>query len=371
MKRIMVFGLVNMCLVLQLRACFLNERLLSNVRQGKQGTVFVLLQAGANLHYRKDGSTALHIAARHGHLPIAEMLIRAHADVDEKDSLGQTPLHVADNRKMVKLLFDAGAGIDAPDNSNVTPLALAISNWRIDLVEELLSRDAKRDMANKAGYTPFHCAADKFNILSLLLKQPYFKEARLAKLQLQVTANSWAKQLVGMVNAVNDLGETPLHIAARGGNNKCIALLIKAGARTNMVDKHGSTPLHGAACRGNIEIAGNLLGEGIDLDIFTLAKRQRFDGDFLSNINTKDNNGNTPLHEAVICGNPDMVKFLLQKGADQSIKNNKGHSPYDLIKDLWFENLENNPVRLERLKDDLRKSFGDKTPKKRFRFFKA
>jgi len=43
---------------------------------------------------------------------------------------------------------------------------------------------------------------------------------------------------------------SPLHHAAFAGNDKCIELLIKAGASANLRDQDGSTPIHKAAFNG-------------------------------------------------------------------------------------------------------------------------
>lgn len=46
------------------------------------------------------------------------------------------------------------------------------------------------------------------------------------------------------------------------------------------------------------------------------------------NINDVDNKGDTPLHRAASVLNKDLVKFLISKGALETIKNNKGQLPY-------------------------------------------
>jgi ankyrin repeat protein len=46
-----------------------------------------------------------------------------------------------------------------------------------------------------------------------------------------------------------------------------------------------------------------------------------------ADLEVKDNNGETPLQEAALEGNDDLVKFLLDKKADVNTKNNKGNTP--------------------------------------------
>ncbi|ORX79269.1 ankyrin [Anaeromyces robustus] len=49
--------------------------------------------------------------------------------------------------------------------------------------------------------------------------------------------------------------------------------------------------------------------------------------------------GNTALHLATLLGERDVVKLLLERGADKSIKNNKGFSPIDVVDDKEMSEL--------------------------------
>jgi ankyrin repeat protein len=50
--------------------------------------------------------------------------------------------------------------------------------------------------------------------------------------------------------------------------------------------------------------------------------------------------GNTALHVAVSEQQHELLKFLLKKGADTSIKNNSGKTPPDLAKDIKDKGAE-------------------------------
>ncbi len=73
-------------------------------------------------------------------------------------------------------------------------------------------------------------------------------------------------------------------------------------------DGNAETELHAAAWSNDTEIAGNLLSNGID-------------------VNVTDSIGESPLHGAAAWGHLEMVNFLLAKGANPNIKNNDGDSP--------------------------------------------
>jgi len=62
----------------------------------------------------------------------------------------------------------------------------------------------------------------------------------------------------------DNLGLTPLHWAALGGQPKVAEMLLGYGADINARDKTGATPLHCAAKNGHIELAELLLYQGAD-----------------------------------------------------------------------------------------------------------
>ena len=58
----------------------------------------------------------------------------------------------------------------------------------------------------------------------------------------------------GNINAQNESGATPLHIAANSGNLAIAKLLIAQGADLTLLYKKSQTPLHLAAGGGQIRI---------------------------------------------------------------------------------------------------------------------
>lgn len=93
-------------------------------------------------------------------------------------------------------------------------------------------------------------------------------------------------------------GDTALHKAAAKGYKSIVNLLLANGAVINTRNGEGWTPLHSAVLNNdNKEVVKLLLIFG-------------------AQINAKDNFGNTPLIWAVSKGCEDIVKLLLEHGAD-------------------------------------------------------
>ena len=98
------------------------------------------------------------------------------------------------------------------------------------------------------------------------------------------------------VNAENTYNETALFEAIRGKNKEIAEILIKHGADVNVSSLAEDTPLS-TAVRAHPEIVNALLDEG-------------------ANINEPNSDGVTPVLEAVRSNNLDLVKRMIDRGAN-------------------------------------------------------
>jgi len=122
-------------------------------------------------------------------------------------------------------------------------------------------------------------------------------------------------------NFKNNIGWTPIHLAAVKGHVEIVRVLLERGADPNAKENiYGWTPLHIAANIGYFRIVKLLLERGAD-------------------PNAKDNDGRTPLHIAAREGRVEIVKILLERGADPRIADNEGHTPLDYAKDSTIRSL--------------------------------
>ena len=123
------------------------------------------------------------------------------------------------------------------------------------------------------------------------------------------------------LSVVNNEGRGVLHLAANW--TPALKHFLKRGLTINAGDKTGLTPLHYAARGAADEEIPLLLSEG-------------------ANVNAQDDDGNTPLHIIFFSDEfrPDIefptFKALVDGGADKTIKNKEGETPYDLAKKYQY-----------------------------------
>ena len=100
-----------------------------------------------------NDESALMLAALRGYIDVCKELIARNADVNKP---GWTPLHYAatgGHGKIVELLLDHHAYIDAASPNASTPLMLASKYGTIDVVNQLLNAGADPSIKNDLGLT--------------------------------------------------------------------------------------------------------------------------------------------------------------------------------------------------------------------------
>ena len=109
-----------------------------------------------------------------------------------------------------------------------------------------------------------------------------------------------------------DSNRSLLYLAAKFVSRACGILINNSGPLLlKAQDQNGNTPLHEAVIFGHRSMLADLLRK------FTTGR-----GEYGDEINRKNGSGNTPLHLAFQFERPEMVRLLVEKGADTTIKNN-------------------------------------------------
>lgn len=289
-------------------------------------TATILLNLGAIANTEDSfGSSPLHSILKSSEVDledIIKLLVTKGADVNKKDRDGQTPLHVAIDRgheAVTEFLLDSRAEINALDNELRTPLHLATGGTRtIATAASLLRRGAQVNALDSSGSSPLHSATRSSGpgsekMIKLLLESGANPKAqdKSGVTPLHSAASSAGLESVAIlldagahVNALDASFSTPLHLAPRlvgvGNPEEVVRLLLARGAKKviNAKDQHGFRPLHLAVHTESSIIASLLITNGAD-------------------INAINYYGETALDIAIKFQSPGQTieKFLIAKGA--------------------------------------------------------
>ena len=121
-----------------------------------------------------------------------------------------------------------------------------------------------------------------------------------------------AKKLAAAVDARDEHGRTPLHLACWAGRGAAAALLLDAGAGAALGAQDAMTALHFASQAGCVAAVERLVAAGAPLDAECTKSLK------------------TPLHFAAARGHAAAVAALLAAGADGAKKTRKGDTALDL-----------------------------------------
>ena len=315
-------------------------------RQGFVNSVRQLLELGASANVRfdidgfGDELTPLHVAADWGRGKIIELLVRdGGADVDatlvdpytsDTYDFYKTALCLAldgNHTRTARTLLRLGANFTVPcpisDAVSWEPLLLAAEKPNAEVVADLLQRGADANATDDNGDTAL-ILAGSFEVIGLLLDAGAFVDDALHKACYDGNADVVRRQLRkgADVNSKGLAGCRPLHYAAQGENPHEVAqivqMLVAAGADINAPNSAGMSPLYMLVSMPRpSEFLGGiraLLDAGADPD--TLLDRDRVVNGYMS-----------PLHYAVVMNERQIVKVLLDAGADVNLVDEWGKTP--------------------------------------------
>ena len=336
-------------------------------RTGNVDTARLLLKHGANVNAKerfRQQSALMWAAAQRQPSMVRELVahgadVHARSMVNEwkrqvsaepralvRPSGGLTPLLFAARegcQECVRVLTDAGADVNMSDPEGITPLIMAIINLRFDVASLLIDKGADIHRWDWYGRTPLYAAVDMNTIPRGGRPDGPVVDATTSLQLLErllaagANPNSQLKLVPPLRHLVDDrvvdrsliIGATPLLRAGKAFDAPAVALLLKHGAKVNLPNARGMTPVMVAAGVASVDADSRGIYTTEDVQqrsIATLTLLLRHGAD----INAKESTrGLTALHEAARWGWSDVVKFLVEHGADVRATDNRGMTAVD------------------------------------------
>ncbi len=302
---------------------------------GQQGVekMIKLLQNGASVHTRDAaGFTPLMIAANWGNVEMVELLLEAGADANATTYTGTNALHSLACAEIIHttneeeaaralkdiaaLLIAAGANINQTSQYGKTPLIVATNRCSV-LVEPFIKAGAKLPHPDDAHFTEQIQALLKHSDIQVLLEHGLDANTQTAngksliQMAVEQRNESAVEALLQKGANVNHIGGGVSVLWYAANHNFCPKLgnrlaiaekLVNAGANP-LQTYNGQTLLHSCAAYGDKEL------------MMFILKR------YPHAVDTRDNNGNTPLHLAAKEADTEMVRLLITAGADVNAVN--------------------------------------------------
>lgn len=299
------------------------------------------LRSGARINDKDSfNGTALIRAADRGHADIVGRLVQAGIDLDHVNRLGWTALHEAiilgDGSQRyvdtVRVLVAAGADVTLPSQRDqVTPVEHAAGRGYQGMAE--LLRRADRSDARDGRRGPGRAlrtaaAADDADAAALALRAGARIESRDARrrtpLLIAATEDSLAvaRLLVALgadPDALDDRHDTPWLVTGVTGSVEMLEVLLPARPDLGIENRFGGLSVIPASERGHVDYVRRVVRTAID-------------------VNHVNDLGWTALLEAVILGDGsqdyvDIVRILLDAGADPTIADRNGVLPVEHARD--------------------------------------
>jgi ankyrin repeat protein len=288
---------------------------------------------------------------------------------------GMTPLLFAARQGYIDIattLLDAGVSVNqVKGGDNTSALLIATVNGHYDLARLLLERGADPNIVSENGVAPLFAVVNLqwaqesgypqpwshldqkityLDYMKLLLDKGANPNAR-------VTKKVWYSGYNFDLSGVDEVGATAFWRAAYGSDVEAMKLLVSYGADPNLAtikppgrpqtgdagvrevkDVSGvpEVPVGGPAIPALQAAAGAGYGEGFAANSHRyapagmLAAVKYMVEELHADVNQRDHEGNTVLHQAATRGDNEMIEYLVSKGADVKAVNREGQTTVDM-----------------------------------------
>jgi len=305
---------------------------------------------------------------------------------------GLTALHFAARQggmATVRALVDAGASVNQPSAADrTTPLLIAIVNGQFDIAQYLLEHGANPNIASDDGATPLYAVINTEWAPKSFYPQPraqYQQQVSYLDLMralldkgadpnVRLKRKLWYTQYNFDLLRIDETGATPFWRAAYSSDIDAMKLLVAHGAdpttptlktagrvRGEDPDRDREPPKENETAQASKEAAkepaapkrppvpvgapgippllaaaGAGYGEGFAANahrfapVGMMAAVKYLVDELHADVNAKDHDGNTALHNAASRGDNEMIQYLVSKGADVMAVNRAGQTTVDM-----------------------------------------
>jgi len=267
----------------------------------------------------REGATPLWLAAENGSARMIGKLLEAGADANGRTPNGETPLMMAarnGNIAALELLLDHKADPSLKENlRGTTALMWAVEQSHPEAVKTLVARGADVNAASNPDTRNSRLNLAP-TVQERILQDKLF-DAFASGGKIQLTPGGPLVSLEDLAETYGQSGKkdggglTPLVYAAREGCFQCAQILVDSGAKVNQITTYGWSALLTATQNRHYKLADYLLDHGADPN---LANNGGWTPLYLATDNRNIESGDYPVRKPDM-DHLDFIKLLLAKGA--------------------------------------------------------
>ncbi|KAH3835815.1 uncharacterized protein LOC127876270 [Dreissena polymorpha] len=273
----------------------------------------------------RNGFTVLHFSAMYGNLKIMKHICAHNPNlINEIDANEMHCAHVAareGQHQVFKFLLETGVRTDLQAKGQNTFLHIAAFNGWTEIIRVINAKSTQLlNQTNLKSFTPAHLAAKSGHVDALLylleIGEDYLATTIDKRTYVHLAAFSGTREMLtvlcrkypDLISKSDVDGNTPLHDAAAGGNVEIFNDLIQYGLSPFTTNADGATVLHDACFYGKLEMVKFICLNYSDL------------------INVRTDIGLTPVFGAALGGYLDIMKYMLERGAELEILSKENSS---------------------------------------------
>nr|MDO8110325.1 ankyrin repeat domain-containing protein [Candidatus Sigynarchaeota archaeon] len=302
-----------------------------------------LIDRGADVlsAHPPDRDGPLHFAAKHGHVEVVAHLLEMGVDVNMKGSWGNTALTWAADKgtslDLVKMLLDRGARINPTDKEGSNAFFKLLSGGKekdnVDIARLLIDKGANLEEKGYGGALYWAAFCGKRKIAELLIARGLDVNSRDYKGEETAVMGAMKQKHYDVVKVLLEHGADPdvkdmwdgslLRQAVAAGKKNLVKIILEILTEKKALPKNMGkiASKKSAESRPNSKNTGALVeaAEKGDLAIVKMLHEAGVD----INENTGGREG-SPLMKAAAFGKVEVIKYLLDNGADITARDAKG-----------------------------------------------
>lgn len=269
----------------------------------------------------------LRSAIQHNANFIFDYFLSLNPNVKNQDSLSDPLLIPAiqnQNLHMTTVLLAKGVRYNQESNNQEWPLLEAVKTGNMDIMNQLRRHQLQVDKTNSTGWTALMEACKLANpemIKALVQAGADINKAdnngmtafMIAALNADRETVATLYHLDADINHQNHDGQSALTLAISNKNPAMARYLLFLGATPDKKTPNGNDLIFSALETGDVKLVDDLIAYGANI-----------------NAKTADSYGHTPLTQAILNQQKEMVQLLLDRGADVNMPANYNHTPLSI-----------------------------------------